>query len=446
VSSVCPPRDQELLMTFLRTFPPKVSAFAVAFSCLALAVAAWPGEPASAQQTARRAAPLSEAASKERMNQNTVGIVAGKSDSAFLAAVEDLTTVLDDGDNLRVLAILGKGAAQNVRDTLFLRNMDMGITQSNILAYFKKTGELGPNVENRLVYITKLFNEEVHVVAGPGINDLRDLAGKSVNFGEAGSGTELTARLIFESLKIDVRPVGLALPDALAAIRRGDVAATVLLTGKPSSALTRIRGQAGELKLLPIPFEEALENDYLPARLGHEDYPDLIPEGNSVETVAVPAVLAAYNWPQGSDRHRRLSRFVEAFFAKFPELRKEPRHPKWREVNLLADVPGWQRYAPARQWLEANGQARKPEPAGAALSAAAAQKKSFEQFLANQRRAGTQGVPANPAAQQAMFQKFLEWMESQNAGKPADTPQAGAAPAAGTAGSGQTAPAGPRLW
>lgn len=412
-------------------------------STVLLAVAAPPmflADGASAQQQTqqRRPAPITDSA-KERMNLNTVGIIAGKHDSSFLAAVEDLTTVLDDGDNLRVLAILGKGAVQNVRDTLYLRNLDMGITQSNVLAYFKKTGELGANIESRLVYITKLFNEEVHVIADGGINELRDLAGKTVNFGEAGSGSELTARLIFDSLKISVKPVSLAAPDALVAIRKGEIAATVLLTGKPSGLLAKVRAEGSELKLLPIPFEEALEQDYLPTRLTHEDYPDLIAQGESVETVAVPAVLAAYNWPAGTDRHRRLSRFVEAFFSKFPELRKEARHPKWREVNLLADVPGWQRFQPARQLLEAGTSDRSPQPVAAGV---AAQKKSFEQFLANQRKSGAASVPATPAAQQAMFQKFLEWVETQNAGKAATPPAAGAAPA----GTGQAAPSGARLW
>ncbi len=436
-------------MLFLRSFLPR-SAMPAATVLTVLTVAAAThialmsmSEPASAQ---RKPVALTEGASKERMNQNTVGIVAGKSDSAFLSAVEDLTTVLDDGDNLRVLAILGKGAAQNVRDTLFLRNMDMGITQSNVLAYFKKTGELGPNVEGRLVYIAKLFNEEVHVIAGPGVNELRDLAGKTVSFGEVGSGTELTARLVFDSLKIDVKPVSLGVPDALAAIRRGDVAAAVVLTGKPSGALAKARAQGGELKLLSIPFEEALEQDYLPTRLTSADYPDLIAEGESVETVAVSAVLAAYNWPQGSDRHRRLSRFVEAFFSKFPELRKEPRHPKWREVNLLADVPGWQRFAPAKQWLDANGPARRPAEPAVAGGVAGAQKKNFEQFLAAQRKAGAPGVPQNAAAQQAMFQKFLEWMSTQNGGQSAGAPAAAPGAAGQGGGAGQAAPAGPRLW
>lgn len=406
-------------------------------SVLALVISLAMSSLAEAQQR-RTATPL-EAASKERTNQNTVGIVAGKSDSASLAIAEDLTNVLDDGDKFRVLALVGKGAAQNVRDVLNLRNIDLGVTQANVLAYFKKTGELGANIDSRLVYITKLYNEEVHIVARSDVGSLADLAGKSVNFGDLGSGTELSARLIFEALGIKVTAVNQPQADALHAISTGQIAATVLLTGKPSDLLARLRNQDGAYKLLSIPFEEALEKDYLPTSLTSDDYPALIREGESVESIAVPAILAAYNWPVSHDRYRRLAQFTEAFFSKFQELRKAPRHPKWREVNLLAEVPGWQRFPVAQKWLEANTSERARAASAAASSGNAAQKKLIEQFIAAQRKAAS-GGGVDAAAEQAMLEKFLEWMGAQ--GQAAQRPGAAApAPGAGTA-----APTGPRLW
>jgi TRAP transporter TAXI family solute receptor len=396
---------------------------------------------AHAQQ--RRTATPQEAATKERVNQNTVGIVAGKSDSASLAVAEDLTNVLDDGNNFRVLALVGKGAAQNVRDVLNLRNIDLGITQANVLAYFKRTGELGPGLENRLVYITKLYNEEVHVVARSDVGGIGDLKGKSVNFGEQGSGTELTARLVFEALGVNVKPVSLPQSDALHAIKAGDIAATVLLTGKPSDLLARLRNDDGAYKLLSIPFEEALEKDYLPTSLSAEDYPALIRPGEPVESIAVPAILAAYNWPENHDRHRRLAQFTEAFFAKFQELRRAPRHPKWREVNLLSEVPGWQRFPVAQRWIEANTSDRARAASAAASGGNATQKKMIEQFVAAQRKAAGSTGPVDAAAEQAMLEKFLEWMQTQGSSRPSAAAPPARAPAPT---SGAPAPSGPRLW
>jgi TRAP transporter TAXI family solute receptor len=377
----------------------------VAIAVIAAAIGCWHVHPASAQQ--RKGEPV--VVNKEKMNENTVAIISGKSSSSYLPLVEDLTAVLDNGDNLRILAVVGKGPAQNVKDALFLRNMDMGITQSNILAHFKKSGELGPNIEQRLVFITKLFNEEVHIISGPNTTKLQDLAGKTVNFGEVGAGADLTARAIFEALKISVTPVHISHADAMHRIRSGEIAASILVAGKPVGALERLK-DAGDFRLLSVPFEDALEADYLPAKLTHEDYPDLIPQGENIQTIAVSAVLAAYNWAPGGDRGRRLSKFVEAFFSNFAELRKEPRHPKWREVNLLAEVPGWQRLPAAKTWLEQrvaqSGQANR------VAAQAVPTPRNFQDFLASQRQAG---VPlTGPAAEQALFKKFMEWMQTNN--------------------------------
>ena len=91
---------------------------------------------------------------------------------------------------------------------------------------------------------------------------------------------------------------------------------------------------------------------YFPATLAHEDYPKLVPAGAKIETLSVGTVLAAYNWPENSERYRRIARFVEAFFSKFDELLAPGRHPKWSEVNFAADVPGWKRFPAAQQWLD----------------------------------------------------------------------------------------------
>ena len=81
-----------------------------------------------------------------------------------------------------------------------------------------------------------------------------------------------------------------------------------------------------------------------------------------MSTVAVGSVMAVFAWQQGNERYAKVSRFIDAFFTKFPELLKPPRHPKWKDVNLAAKVPGWTRFGPAqdalaRQVTSANGTA-----------------------------------------------------------------------------------------
>jgi uncharacterized protein len=367
---------------------------------------------------------------KERLNQNTVTVVTGNPNGTYFALGYDMTAVLDNGDDMRILAIIGKGGGQNVKDALFLRGVDMGITQSAVMTHYKKTGELGPNIEDRLVYIAKLFNEEMHLLVGPGINDIKQLAGKTVNFSDAGSGTQLMTRVVFDTLGVQVKEINIGQGDALLKLKTGEIAATSLVAGKPSGIHQKLVNDSG-FKFLPIPYVQGLEADYLPAKLTHEDYPTIIAKGTSVDTVAAGAVLAAYNWPRGSDRHRRLARFTEQFFNKFPEFKKVPRHPKWKEASISTTVQGWKRFTAAQDWIDTKGTAvagvgPRNTPSAAdwitanstAASVAATNPdgaKQFERFIAEQKTTAgaASAAPKDSNEERALFQKFLEWSKKQ---------------------------------
>jgi hypothetical protein len=132
-----------------------------------------------------------------------------------------------------------------------------------------------------------------------------------------------------------------------------------------------------------------------------KDYPSLIAEGQNVNTIAVPAVLAVFNWPKGSDRYRRVERFVERLFAKWDSFQAAPRHPKWRDVNLAATVPGWTRWSVAEQIFERMRSSRE------ALSL------DFQSFLGK----GT-NAPQSEADRDALFRQFLQWHEQQRGRRP----------------------------
>jgi uncharacterized protein len=352
---------------------------------------------AQAQRTAgaQRQA-ISQQLATERANQNTVTIISGNPNGSYLYLAYDLSAVLDDGDNLRVLPVIGKGGYQNVKDILQLKGVDVGITQANIMTHLKSSGELGTNIEERLSFITKLYNEEVHLLAGSGIKTVQDLNGKTCNFSDVGSGTQFSTPLIFGLLGVKCQEVNLGQAEAYLKLKLGEIAATIIIAGKPSGAFRKFKLEAG-MKLLPIPYTQAMENDYFPATLTHEDYPNLIPEGESIDTVAVGAVLAVYNWPRDTDRYRRVAKFIDAFFGKFDEFLKEPRHPKWKEANLAAPLKGWKRFPAAQEWLDRpQADARVPSapaPAPAAVPLA-----------------GISGLPAGLGPGDAqLYREFLEW-------------------------------------
>jgi uncharacterized protein len=331
------------------------NAFRSILSALALTSLTAMSGHVSAQTTGRVATENEVNQLRSRLNENAVSVISGTPAGTYLAIAYDMAATLDSGFDLRVLPIAGKGSVQNVRDILHLKGVDMGIVQSDVMAFFRQSGELGPNVERRLVYITKLYNEEMHLVAGPGINSIQDLAGKKVNFAEVNSGTQYSSRLIFDALKIQVQEVNMGQPDAIVKIRSGEIAATVFIAGRPANSVAQLPKDAG-LKLLSVPFTTELENiDYFPASLGSTDYPNLVADGKKVDTIAVGAVLASYNWQPGTDRHRRLTRFCDQLVTKFPEFLKAPRHPKWKEVNLAANLKAWNRFEPMQARLQQAG-------------------------------------------------------------------------------------------
>ncbi len=348
---------------------------------------------------------------RQRVNENVVTIISGNPNGSFLFYAYDLAAAINRGDDMRILPVVGRGGAHNVRDILYLRGIDMGITQANTLTYYAKTGELGTNIRNRIVYITRLFVDEMHIIVrrDSGIDTFADLAGKRVNVSNSGSGTELTMRLVFEALDMKVDTKNMGQGDAIEQIKRGELDATICVCGSPLRSLKGITKDVG-LKLIPVPYSEPLETDYIPVSLSHESYPGLIDEGETVETIGVSTVLATFNWSSGDTRYARVARFVEAFFDNFDKLKQPPRSEKWKSLNLAAQLKGWKRFKPAQDWIDKN--APKPAPVGTA-SANNARLPTIDERLA--RRQAQAAAPGDPEMQERLFREFMEWMRRRNA-------------------------------
>ena len=309
--------------------------FFILMSIAGITQAAVPGEQATAPP--------------ERSSKGEVGIIAGGVNGTYIRIAADMTTVLDT-DNLRVLAIIGKGSVQNISDLLYLRGVDMAIVQSDVLEYLKRQGTY-KNIEKRIYYITKLYNEEFHLIAKSGINNLSDLAGRRVNFDTKGSGTSITASILFDILKIQVEPTYYDQATALEKLKSGEIDALVYVAGKPAQLFEKLTA-ADSLHFVSVDHTPTLLETYLPTQLNSQDYPNLIKPDQDVKTVAVGAVLAVYNWERINARYKKVANFVNHFFGRFSEFQQPGRHPKWREVSLSAVIPGWMRFQPAQEWLQ----------------------------------------------------------------------------------------------
>src|SRR5438105_15476360 len=256
------------------------------------------------------AAPTSTAALPDVAvaNRGVVELETGRAPGISVRIAEDLANIIDDGATRRVLPVVGKGSLQNLTDLKYLRGIDLAIVQSDVLD-FAKEQRLVPGLEWSLTYITRLYNEEFHLLAGPAVKNITELANKKVNVDLRGSGTSITAGRLFDLLKIPVTVTNDSQEVALDKLRRGETAALAFVAGKPAPLFMGLKGDDG-LHLLAVPFNQAAGSAYAPTRLTGADYPGLVPQGTAIDTVAVRSDPAVAELKQLQERYRNVANFV----------------------------------------------------------------------------------------------------------------------------------------
>jgi len=321
----------------------------------------------------------------------TIGLIAGGPGSTDARIAADIAQALDDGDKLRILPMLGRGSVQNIADLIYLKGVDVAIVHNDVLTETMQSGTI-PR-ENTVQYIVRLFPEELHILARKEINTLNDLNGKPVAIGPVGGGTEITAGMLLDMCHVTPNLIHESQAAALDHLRQGEIAAMFVVGGKPVPVLQGIES-GGFLHFLPIPLNAQLVDAYLPTNLDHQSYPNLVPLGPPVETVAVSSVLVTLSTQSDTQRAKRVNRFVDALFDRFDQFRRPGFHPKWREVNLSAQVQGWARYSEAFNLLR--------NPADPTL------RTSFDAYL-NQSGQSTTGI--DNERRETLFRNFLRWRD-----------------------------------
>jgi TRAP-type uncharacterized transport system substrate-binding protein len=369
-----------------------------ALAALLFSLVAWPAAPAAFAQTAKatqRSSLSSQQAQQKKYNDDTLMVLGGYPGTSYFAIAHDIAAALGGGDGLRMLALDAPGGTDSLQDLLLLRGVDLALVPANALVSANATGAFGPGLPERVGYITELYGEEVHILAGPGIGSFEDLRGKKIAVPPADGNAEFTIRDFSRRLHLEAEVVKMAPADAVDEIHSGTIAALVLMGGKPLRFLAGLP-KDGSLHLVALPSTPALEDAYAPAGLRADDYPTLIPPGQTIDTVAVSAVLVANNAAKWEDSSRRIARFVPAFFAALSELAGPQRHPKWGEVNLAATLTGWSRTAAAKDWLEQTKQEQ-----------TASVQKVFEDFLRASSPPGS--PPPSPKERSQLFDEFVKW-------------------------------------
>jgi TRAP-type uncharacterized transport system substrate-binding protein len=373
-----------------------------AIFCLSLALPLLP-VPAQAQKAAVR-----YEEKKKQTNDIAVSIITSGLTCTCARFAEDIRNIVNDlrPDGIRVLPVLGVGGLQNLNDVLFLKGIDMGVVdEDNLVLLKKRDPQLYANIEQSVQYITKLYNSEYHVLARNDIKSFDDLRGKKVSFNLKDSQTEVTSEIIFDLLKIDVQRLNYDNDTALKKLRDGEISAMIILSGAPQAAVIKVRKEDG-VHLLSLDERSLPNHDlhpvfakYLPVDLTHEQYPALIPDGGSVSTVGIRSLLVTYSWPENSVRYNKIAKFVREFFGKIDQFHDGSRHPKWEEISLAAEMPGWTRFKPAADWLTEHR--------------AVALKPAFDQFVQNYTTSsGQKGL--SDRDRELLFVKFQQFLQQQS--------------------------------
>lgn len=361
--------------------------------------------PAGAGHTSKHRSPArsTEWTLRKEINDGVIRIVSGRLQTTAFRATAELASIVQDEKGQRLLPIMGQGSIQNIADVLYLKGVDLAIVQADVLDFIKER-DLHSAIDRRINYISKLYNEEVHILAGPQYDTIKQLAGKKVAVGLKNDGAFVTASNIFRQNKVKVEPV-FAEPDvALEMLKSGQIAAMVYVEGKPTELIRQIKRDDG-LKFLPVAMEGDLATGYLPSRLTAEEYPNIVAADTPVSTIATGAVMVSFNWKPDTRRYEAIAKMIDTIFAKFPSLMENPHHPKWKEVNLAAKVRGWDRHPAVISTI-----ARTSAYTCSVTELRLAMQKFFDQ--------GNVIIPAGgkpkPQQTEQLVQEFKRWLETQS--------------------------------
>ena len=310
-----------------------------------------PPKAAIAQTPSPQSAPTDAVPAPQSQPLKPFSILADPDDLSAARMSRDFTAILNDKGAVG-RAIVGSTSPTGLAKVARANMADFAIvTLDTAIASAKND----PDWVKKAPLIAPLSPETLEVAASRDIKTISDLQGKTVSFGDPDSTTAISAKLLFSRLGISVNATYEPLTEGLSAMSAGKRAAVVVLGGSEARALNDFSDD-GHFHIVPIPWAQALESVYAPARVSSEERPNLVAPNDSVETVAEPMALIAVDAAPGSPRAEALGRLTRTFFDSYTTLLIGDRDPHWQEVNLAAEesLPNgqWARLGAAQDWLD----------------------------------------------------------------------------------------------
>ncbi|MFZ0929079.1 MAG: TAXI family TRAP transporter solute-binding subunit [Syntrophobacteraceae bacterium] len=249
-----------------------------------------------------------------------------------------------------------KGSIENVYSVYKKHSTQLGIVQSDVLAFISRgqSNDTLKTVAKKIKLVLPLYNEEVHIVARKGITDFSDLSDRRVAVGEDGSGTYLTAKLLFEVSGIKPKDVvNIGAGEALMQLKEGKIDAMFYVAGAPVKLFAQDIKEEDNLELLPVMDKQIL--DFYPrAEIPAGTYAW---QDKPVKTVAVKAVLVTYDSRTGECEN--VGKFARILSDNLDRL-IQTGHPKWKAVDLDYTLKGWPQYDCVKKHLGTLAQKKEP--------------------------------------------------------------------------------------
>jgi TRAP transporter TAXI family solute receptor len=274
-----------------------------------------------------------------------MGIVTGSEKGTYYQFGLNLQRLMkSNGINLTVSP--SKGSVENVFAVYQRPATQLGIVQSDVLAFVARveTDPVLQRIAKKIKMVFPLYNEEIHIL-GRNVANFDDLADKRVAIGREGSGTYLTARLMFKVAEVEPKQMLLIDTDqALAELKAGRIDAMFYVAGAPVKLFTEGVTEADGLALVPVTNKSITEfypNVELPAR----SYPW---QAQVVPTVAVKSVLVSFDFRRLDCEN--VGRFAQILATNMGWL-SDNGHPKWKAVKLDYPLKGWEQYDCVRKYL-----------------------------------------------------------------------------------------------
>ena len=269
---------------------------------------------------------------------SNLGIVTGSNTGTYIKFGTDIKNLLNK-NQIGLNVHSSKGSLENIYSVYKLPKAQLGIVQSDVLAYIKTRRAEGlRKIAEKIRLVHPLYNEEVHILASNDVSSFEDLQGRKIAVGGKGSGTSLTAETLLVIAGIDAEQIFESGEAALKLLKDGKVDAMFFVAGYPVKLFEEQVSEDDKLQLLPIQNKEISEVYNVSSTIPRSTYSFM---GEDLETVAVKAVLITYAYRRANCG--RVGNVANLISNEIDWLR-ENGHSKWNDVDLDFKLNGWEQY------------------------------------------------------------------------------------------------------